>query len=194
MMMTRIPLVTAESLSAEQRPVYEAIVGKANRGGRLPAPYQLSLHCPELTDKWQQIGELLRYRTGLPRRISELAILTTARHWSCNFEWYAHAPPALAAGLPAAIIEAIRVGEKPTFQAADEQAVHDYVSQLLRTHFVEEATHLAVRQVFGVTGVIELTAIVGYYVMVAMALNGHAYPLPSDAEGLLPKLPAPAAA
>lgn len=189
--MTRIPLVTAETLSAEQQPVYDSIVGKANRGGRLPAPYQLSLHCPEFTDKWQEIGELLRYRTGLPRRISELAILITARHWSCDFEWYAHARPALAAGLSAAVMEAIRVGERPAFEHADEQAVYDYVSQLLRTHFIEEAAHLAVREAFGVTGAVELTAVVGYYVMVAMALNGHAYPLPADARGLLPKLPAP---
>ena len=188
--MSRIPLVTADNLSPAQRPVYEAIVGKANRGGRLPAPYQLSLHCPELTDKWQQIGELLRYRTGLPRHISELAILVTARHWSCDFEWYAHAPPALAAGLLPAVIEAIRVGDKPELPSADQHAVYDYVSELLRTHFVEEATHSAVRRAFGVTGAIELTAIVGYYVMVAMALNGHAYPLPPGAQGLLPKLPA----
>ena len=192
--MTRIPLVTADNLSPEQQPVYAAIIGKANRGGRLPAPYQLSLHCPELTDTWQQIGELLRYRTGLPRHISELAILTTARHWSCDYEWYAHASPAAAAGLPPAVIEAIRVGNTPELPSPDQQAIYDYVTQLLRTHFVEEATHAAVRQAFGITGAIELTAIVGYYVMVAMALNGHAYPLPPDAQGLLPKPTAPAEA
>jgi 4-carboxymuconolactone decarboxylase len=185
--MTRIPLVTAENLSPSQQGVYDAIVSASNRGGRLPAPYQLSLHCPEFTDKWQQMGELLRYRTGLPRHINELAILITARHWSCDYEWYAHAPAALAAGLSPKIIEAIRVGQEPEFESAGERAVYDFCSQLLRTHFVDEATHAAVRQAFGITGAIEVVAVVGYYVMVAMALNGHAYPLPSAARDLLPK-------
>ena len=186
--MSRIPLVTVDHLSSAQRLVYEAIVGAANRGGRLPAPYQLSLHCPELTDKWQQIGELPRYRTGLPRRISELAILVTARHWSSNYEWYAHAPPALAAGLSESVVEDIRVGREPAFEAAEERATYDFCLQLLRTHFVNEATHAAVTQSFGITGVVELTALVGYYVMVAMALNAHEYPLPPAAQDLLPKL------
>jgi 4-carboxymuconolactone decarboxylase len=191
--MNRIPLVTADSLSSAQRPVYDAIVSAPNRGGRLPAPYQLSLHCPEFTDKWQQMGELLRYRTGLPRHINELAILITARHWSCDYEWYAHAPAALAAGLSAKIIEAIRVGQEPQFESPGERAIYDFCSQLLRTHFVDEATHAAVKQVFGVTGAIEVVAVVGYYVMVAMTLNGHAYPLPPAARDLLPKLPDKAA-
>ena len=187
--MNRIPLVTGDGLSPAQRPVYDAIVSAPNRGGRLPAPYQLSLHCPEFTDKWQQMGELLRYRTGLPRHINELAILITARHWSCDYEWYAHAPAALAAGLSPKIIEAIRVGQEPEFEAADEQAVYDFCLQLLRTHFVDEATHAALRQAFGITGAVEVVAVVGYYVMVAMALNGHAYPLPPGAQDLLPKSP-----
>jgi 4-carboxymuconolactone decarboxylase len=187
--MTRIPLVTAENLSPSQRPVYDAIVSACNRGGRLPAPYQLSLHCPEFTDKWQQMGELLRYRTGLPRHINELAILITARHWSCDYEWYAHAPAALAAGLSPKIVEAIRVGQEPEFEAPGERAIYNFCSQLLRTHFVDEATHAAVREAFGVTGAIEVVAVVGYYVMVAMALNGHAYPLPAGAQDLLPKSP-----
>jgi 4-carboxymuconolactone decarboxylase len=186
--MNRIPLVTADCLSPAQRPVYDAIVNASNRGGRLPAPYQLSLHCPEFTDKWQQMGELLRYRTRLPRHINELAILITARHWSCDYEWYAHAPAALAAGLSAKVIEAIRVGQEPEFESPGERAIYNFCSQLLRTHFVDETTHAAVREVFGVTGAIEVVAVVGYYVMVAMALNGHAYPLPPAARDLLPKL------
>jgi 4-carboxymuconolactone decarboxylase len=92
----RIPIPTVETMSAEQRRVYDAIVGL--RGGHMPAPYQPALHAPELTDKWQQLGELLRYRTSLPARLSELAVLVAARHHDCQYVWQAHAPVALKCG------------------------------------------------------------------------------------------------
>jgi 4-carboxymuconolactone decarboxylase len=187
--MPRIPLVSAAELTPDQKPVFDAIVSAANRKGHLPAPYQLSLHCPELTDKWQQIGELLRYRTSLPRALNELAILVTARHWACQYEWFAHAPPALDAGLPAYVVEAIRQGERPEPMSIEEQAVYEYCKDLLSTHFVRAEKHAAVTRILGVNGVVELTALVGYYVMVAMALNAHEYPLPPGAENLLPQLP-----
>jgi 4-carboxymuconolactone decarboxylase len=98
-------------------------------------------------------------------------------------------PAALAAGLSPKIIEAIRVGEEPEFESPGERVIYDFCSQLLRTHFVDEATHAALRQEFGVTGAIEVVAVVGSYVMVAMALNGHAYPLPPAARDLLPEPP-----
>jgi len=186
--MSRVPLVTEDVLTLEQRPVVDAILAVASRGRRIPAPYQLTLHCPELTDKWQQIGALLRYRTSLPLRISELAILITARHWNCDYEWYAHAPVARGAGIDEGVIQAIRHGKQPELGATVDAVIYGYCSDLLRNHFVNDATHRAVRDIFGVTGVIELTALIGYYVMVAMALNAHDYPLPADADERLPAL------
>lgn len=184
--MPRIPLVSKESLTEEQRPVYDAIVSVGSRGGAIPAPYQLTLHCPELTDKWQQIGGLLRFRTSLPLRLSELAILVTARHWDCQYEWYGHEPEALRGGLSPAVIDAIRMGERPRFEKPDEEWVYDYCRELHERHFVSDAVYQRVLGAFGITGVVELTALVGYYAMVAMALNAHQFPLPAGVTSPLP--------
>ncbi len=92
--MPRIPLLPVENLTPEQRRVYDAIK-LSSRDGRVGAPYQLALHRPEFLEKWQQLGELLRYGSSLPPRLSELAILVTARHWDCQYVWHAHEPPAI---------------------------------------------------------------------------------------------------
>ena len=97
--MARIPLPTPETMTPEQRRVYDAVVSGPR--GALRGPLLRALHRPELADKWQQLGELLRYRTSLPPRLSELAILVTARHCNCELEWHIHEEMALKAGLDA---------------------------------------------------------------------------------------------
>lgn len=169
--MARIPLPSVESMTAEQRQVYEAI-GSLRRG-HIPMPYRAALHNPELADKWQQIGELLRYRTSLPQRLSELAVLLVAHHHGCQYMWDAHQPVALKAGVNSDAVEAIKAGRRPQLAAADEQAVYDYCAELLETKFVADATHDRACSIVGVTGLVELTALLGYYVMVAMMLNAH---------------------
>jgi 4-carboxymuconolactone decarboxylase len=183
--MARIPLPTAEQMNPEQRRVHDAVV--AGPRGALRGPLRAAIHNPELADKWQQLGELLRYRTSLSPRLSELAILATARHWSCQFEWFAHEPHARKAGLPEAVIEAIRHNKRPAFESTDDEAIYQYAIELHRTHFVSDATYARVLERFEVRGVVELTALVGYYGMVAMTLNAHELPLP---EGTPPPLPA----
>ena len=185
--MPRIPLPSAEQMTPEQRRVHDAVV--AGPRGALRGPLRAAIHNPELADKWQQLGELLRYRTSLSSRLSELAILATARHWSCQFEWFAHEPHARKAGLPEAVIEAIRHNKRPAFDSKDDEAIYQYAIELHRTHFVSDATYARVLERFEIRGVVELTALVGYYGMVAMTLNAHELPLP---EGTPPPLPAPA--
>ncbi len=182
--MPRIPLPPVDNLTPEQQRAYDAIIGRV---GRLGGPFHLTLHRPELTDKWQQMGELLRYRNSLPPRLSELAILVTARHWDCQYEWYAHQLPAANAGLSAAVIDALRTGERPAFDNPDEAAIYDYCSELHEKHFVSAEAYQRVLDRFGTVVVVELTALLGYYVMVAMAINAHEYGLPA---GVTPPLPA----
>jgi 4-carboxymuconolactone decarboxylase len=182
--MPRIPFPELETMSAEQRRVHDAIVGL--RGGYLPAPYRPALHAPELADKWQQLGELLRYRTSLPTRLSELAVLVVARHHDCQYVWQAHAPVALKAGVAPDIVEAIRTGRRPAAAQPDETAVYDYASELLRSKFVSDAAYAAAIQHLEVKGVVELTCLLGYYVMVAMSLNAHGQSAPPGTEGPLP--------
>jgi 4-carboxymuconolactone decarboxylase len=178
--MSRIPIPTLETMSAEQRRVYDAIVGL--RGGHMPAPYRPALHSPELADKWQQLGELLRYRTGLPTRLSELAVLIVARHHNCQYVWAAHEPVALKAGVTADVAEAIKAGRRPDFERADESAVHDYCKELLESRFVGDAAYAAAVQHLDAKGVVELTCLLGYYVMVAMSLNAHGQSRPLGTE------------
>jgi len=175
----RIPLIDGEDLTPEQQRVYDAVV--AGPRGVVQGPLRAALHRPELADKWQALGELLRYRTSLPPRLSEIAILVTARRMDCPLEWHFHALAAATAGLEPEIVEAIRAGARP--QAEDEALdVHDFAAELLDMKIVSEATYARARGRWGVTGVVELTALVGYYVMVAMTLTNHEIPLPEGVE------------
>jgi len=182
--MTRTPFLTPEQMDPEQRRVYDDIV--RTRGNWLNGPYAPLLHSPELADKAQQFGELVRYRTSLDPRLSELAIIVTARHWDCQFEWFQHEKIARKQGIAAAACEAIAQGLRPAFADEAESVVHDFVSQLLSTHFVEEATYSRARELFGVKGAVDLVAVIGYYSFIAMTLNAHEVPLPAGATPPLP--------
>ena len=189
--MARIPLVSPDTMTDEQKTAYEHILARNHRIGRLPGPYWMLLHSPELSDNCSLVGELLRYRTDLEPRLSELAILVTARVCDSQYEWYAHAPTAQKAGLGDDIIEAIRHGRRPTFAKADEEALYDYVSELHRDHQVSDATYDRALAQFGAKGLVELTMLTGYYVMVAFTLAAHQYEkhgIPAGTPHPLPKL------
>lgn len=175
--MPRIPLPVAGTLTPEQQRVHD-FVKRRSRDDRVGPPYQLALHCPAFLEKWQQVGEKLRYHTSLPPRLSELAILVTSRHWDCQCEWHAHEPHARKGGLSEAVIEAVRLGERPAFDDPDEAAIHDYCRELHERRTVSSKTYQAVLDRYGAAGVVELTALVGHYAMVAMMLNAHQYELP----------------
>jgi len=167
-------------MTPEQKRVYEAIVSGPR--GRLQGPLRAALHRPELADKWQQLGEILRYRTSLPPRLSELAILVTARHCNCDVEWHIHEQMARNAGLESAIIEDIRAGKRPATAEAEALVIFDYAEELNRTKTVSEETYQRTLERCDVVGVVELTALIGYYTMVAMTLNAHEIPLPDGAK------------
>ena len=184
--LARIPLPSPEAMDPDQRRVYDAIVG--GRRGRLVGPLRAALHRPELADKWQQLGELLRYRTSLPPALSEIAVLVTARRWNCQLEWHMHALAAAEAGVPETVSDAIKHGRRPDGADAKALAVHDYAHALVGTGSVPEPVYDAARMVVGDVGLVELTALVGYYSMVAMTLNAHEIPLPDGAQPALPAL------
>lgn len=182
--MARIPLFPLDEMTDAQRQVYDAVVSGPR--GKVVGPLRAALHRPELADKWQQLGEILRYRTSLPPRLSELAILVTARHWNSQLEWQQHQPAALKGGLAPAVTDAIRDGQRPSFRNGDEEAVYDYCIELHRDRKVSEPSYRRTLNLIGVLGIVELTALVGYYTMVAMTLIAHDIPLP---EGSTPALP-----
>jgi 4-carboxymuconolactone decarboxylase len=170
-------------MSPEQRQVYDRIVQGPR--GALRGPLLAALHRPDLADRWQEFGAMLRYGTSLPPRLSELAILVTARRWNCQLEWHIHAEIALKAGLPAGVVEDIRLDQVPTGAQPDERLVYDFTAELQRSTTVSDRTYAAALKTWDVIGVVELTALVGYYTLVAMTLNAHQI-LPTGVEPPLP--------
>ena len=182
--MARVPLISPESdLDAEQRRVLDGLLGR--RGGRIPGPYRFTLHCPEITELMHPFGEVLRLRSTFPLRLSEFAIIITARAWDCDYVFQAHAKIALENGLSASIVDALARGERPSFDKEDEEAIYNYLTELFEKHTISEKTHARAKELFGVPRVVELTLLSGYYSMVAMTLLAHDMPLP---EGVKPPL------
>ncbi|MEO8142955.1 MAG: carboxymuconolactone decarboxylase family protein [Betaproteobacteria bacterium] len=181
--MARIPLFPLERMTEEQQRVYDAVVSGPR--GVVVGPLRAALHRPELADKCQQLGEILRYRTSLAPRLSELAILVTARHWTSQLEWQQHAPAALKGGLAPEVIEAIRQGQRPPLLKEDEEAIFEFSLQLQEKKRVDDKTYEKTLELIGVQGVVELTALIGYYTMVAMTLIAHEIPLPDGSAPML---------
>ncbi|HEV8584288.1 MAG TPA: carboxymuconolactone decarboxylase family protein [Methylomirabilota bacterium] len=165
--MPRIPLVArAEDLPAAHRDVWSRI---AQSRGRVVGPFAALLHSPVLADRTASLGAFVRFESTLPGDVREIVILSVARVFDCRFEWAYHVPEAKKAGVPAATIAAIRARTPPA--DADEAAIVAYVSELLVTHRASDATVRALRERLGLEGVVELTATVGYYAMLACTLN-----------------------
>ena len=184
--MSRIPLFPIDNMSADQKRVYDSVVSGPRK--MVVGPLRAALHRPELAERWSALGEILRFRTSLPPRLSELAILVTARYWTSQLAWQQHAPAALKGGLAQAIVDAIREGNRPVFAKDDEEAVFEFAFELHSNRTVKETTYQRTLALVGVQGVVELTALIGYYTMVAMTLIAHEVPLPEGAEPALPAL------
>ena len=183
--MPRVTLPDPEHMSARQREVYDKVVSGPR--GRVQGPLRAAIHNPELADRWQALGALLRYSTSLTPRLSEIAILVTARQCRSPFEWYAHRQEAEKAGIEREIIEAL-LAESPPALSGDDELVYRFASELNQFKSVSDATYAKTLARFGERTVVELTALVGYYTMVAMTLNAHEIPLP---EGVAPAFPLP---
>jgi 4-carboxymuconolactone decarboxylase len=177
--MPRIPLVSEANMTDAQRRVYDAMMSGPRRSPPV-GPLAAAMHRPDLAEKWSDLGLVLRFNSSFPPRLREFVILLTGRFWVCQFEWFSHEPEARKAGLSEQTIETLRHGGS-TFQAADEQAIHDYATELLRDHRASDATYRRILAAYGVPGIVELTALIGYYAMVALTLNAHEIGVPAGA-------------
>lgn len=178
--MPRISFPTPEAMTPEQRRVYDKVVSGPR--GKIEGPLRAALHNAELADRWQALGALLRYNTTLPPRLSEIAILVTGRACQSPFEWYAHRRESEKIGIEQDILEAMLAQTQPPFTSTDEALVYRYALELNRHNSVSDATYAQTLERFGDRTVVELTALVGYYTMVAMTLNAHEIPLPEGVE------------
>lgn len=164
--MAEIPL---DKMTPAQRTVAEAIMSGPRKS--LSGPFNAWLRSPELADRLQKVGEYLRFNTSLDKRLNEMAIIMTAQHWGAQYEWFAHAPLALKAGLDPSIVKAIGAGRKPETMKDDEAIVWEFTTQLHRDHSVDDAIYARAVQSFGEQGVMDLIAVNGYYDLVSMTLN-----------------------
>jgi 4-carboxymuconolactone decarboxylase len=185
-MTERFKTLSEDEMTAEQRRLVQAIVSgprKQMRGG----PFQALLRSPELGDIVQQFGAHIRFKGVLPDPLKEFAILVTARHWTAQYEWVAHRRMAVEAGLDPAKADALAEGRHPDKMSADEAAIYEFASELVRTGEVGDPSFAAIKERWGERGVVELILTVGYYTTVSMILNVHRHPIPADAKPL-PKL------
>jgi 4-carboxymuconolactone decarboxylase len=165
----RMPPIPLEKMTPEQRTVADAIMS-GPRGG-MRGPFNTWLRSPEVANHLQKVGEYVRFNTSLDKRLNEMAICMTAQHWGSQYEWYAHAPLALKAGLDPAILKAIGEGRKPDNMKEDETIVWEFSTQLQRDHNVDDAVYAKALEKFGERGIVDLIAVNGYYGVVAMTLN-----------------------
>lgn len=157
--------------------------------GEVRGPFNVLLRSPELMSPLQKVGEYLRFRCQLDRRIAEMATLIAARHWTQVYEWNAHHPLALKAGLKPEIAQAIAEGRRPSGMAVDEEIVHDLLTEALQNKSVSDVTYERGIKQFGEQNLVDLLAIAGYYAMLALLLNVARTQLPEGREAGMPHFP-----
>ena len=176
----RFPEIPLEKMTPAQRTVADAIMSGPR--ARMSGPFNAWLRSPELADRLQKVGEYVRFHTSLDKRLNEMAIIMTAQHWGSQYEWYAHAPLAIKAGLDPDVVAGLGAGRKPEKMKDDEAIIWEFVTQLRRDHGVDDAIYARAVDKFGENGVMDLVAVNGYYDVVSMTLNvAHVAP-PKDAE------------
>ena len=175
--MSRYREITVAEMNPAQKAVHDQII--AGKRGRFGGPFQLLIRAPEICKYAAPLGETLRWGTALPPRVSELAICITAKFWRAQYEWYAHAPLAVEAGVPAAAIEAIRTGGTPHFTAADETLVYKICTEIIKTQRLSGASFAEVTGALGDGGLVELVSLIGYYTLIGNTLNVFQVALPA---------------
>ena len=142
------------------------------------SPFNVYARSPELASALRPVPEYIRFKTSLPARLNEFAILITARQWGAQYEWFAHHRLAMKAGLSPSVAEDLANGRRPTDMQADEAVIYDFSHELHTRQSVSDATYKAALELFGEQGVVDLIAVNGYYVLVSMILNVDRTPVP----------------
>src|SRR6201991_830019 len=164
----RFPQLTMDQLDEKQKPLGEQIMKVSSVG--LGGPYNLLLRSPVLGQRLFDLFYYLRWDTSVPIRLNEFAILIIGRQWRSQVEWFAHAPIAAKAGLSPQIIAELKQKKRPSNMAEDEAVVYDFVTELTSTQKVSDETYARAKKVFNDQQIVDLTAVAGNYVMVAMLL------------------------
>jgi 4-carboxymuconolactone decarboxylase len=176
---TRLPPLESAAMTEAQRAAAAALAA-GPRGG-VKGPFIALLRSPELMQRLGDVGEYLRFRNTLEKRISELLMLIVSREWTQQFEWAVHVPLALDAGVKRETVASLAAGRRPAGMADDEALAYDFSVELLRGKGVSDATYGAALAQFGERGLIDLLGVLGYFTAVSMVLNVAHTPPPADA-------------
>src|SRR5246127_1806249 len=176
----RFPQLTMDQLSDAQKPLGEQIMKVSSVG--LGGPYNPMIRSPVLGQRLYDLFYYLRWQTSVPTKLNEFAILIIGRQWTSQVEWFAHAPLAAKAGLSADIIAELKEGKRPSQMADDEALVYDFVTELTTTKKVSDETFARAKKIFNDQQIVDLTAVSGNYVMVAMILAMAEQSVPPDKE------------
>jgi 4-carboxymuconolactone decarboxylase len=183
----RFPPLKAEDLTAPQKAFADKLTVPPRNGKFVNPPYRAYIHSPELAEHLIALADYLRWHTSLPPRLSELAILITARQWTAQYEWYAHYPQAMKGGLDPGVAAAIAAGKRPEGMKDDETALYDLAISLYRDRKVTDAVYKAALDKFGERGIMDVIGIIGFYDITSMTLitmqagvpDGKPLPLPA---------------
>jgi 4-carboxymuconolactone decarboxylase len=189
MQSSRLPALSEETFSPEQRALAESIRSGPRGQFKLAGPFAVYLHAPAFGELAQTLGGHLRFKTSVPGRLSEFAILVTAQHWKAQYEWAMHVPMAEKQGVKPQTIRDIAAGRAPKSAPRDEMVIYAFAKELYAKRRVSTATFNRVRKILGAAGTVELVGILGYYALVSMILNTFRMPLP---EGVKPGFREPA--
>ncbi|MDP9013302.1 MAG: carboxymuconolactone decarboxylase family protein [Pseudomonadota bacterium] len=180
--MTRLTALDLALLTPDQQAVYDQIA--AGPRGKVTNSFLALLHSPQLAGKVEQLGVYVRFHSTVPARLREFSILMVSRHWRCAYEWNSHVSLATLQGISAGTLDHLGRAEEPVWGEGTEadRVVYGYCAELLRTGHVGEKNHAAALALLGERGVVDLTALVGYYTLLAMTINAHDIAPPGDAE------------
>ena len=169
---SRLALVAETHMTEAQRALLDAIrLGPRGASITPRGPFAVWMHAPGLGHFAQALGGFCRYKTSLSHRLSEFAILCTARLWRAQYEWFAHAPIAEKAGVSARTIESLRLGRPQKSAQKDERAIYEFIQELFNPRRVSDRTYKKTHSLLGDKATVELVGILGYYVLISMTLN-----------------------
>ena len=175
----RVPILDEAELTGGQRALLDSIRSGPRGGGTtIRGPFAVFLHAPVFGELAQKLGGHCRFKTTVPPRLSEFAVLATAKLWRAQYEWFAHVPQAERAGVKAQTIRDLHQGRVPKSAPKDERAIYDFIQELYKTRRVSDKSFKRVSAILGEAATVEFVGILGYYVMISMILNVFRMPVP----------------
>ena len=172
--MSRLKTIENRCMTERQRQIHDEIVSGPR--GQVRGPLAIWLYRPELADRAQRLGQYCRYNTSLEPRLSELAILATARLWDAAFEWQTHVPYALAGGVDNSIIDSLGADQTPNFTSEDEKIVYRVTREITITRQLSDDTYNKVVKILGVEATVDLIGLLGYYALISMTIKAFEIP------------------